>query len=185
MSTPIVLALPRGGVPVAVEVADALHAPLDVLVVRKLGVPDRPELAFGALATGGIRVLDNDVLWRQAHLDDATIAAVTARETAELARREEAYRPGRPALALAGCAAVLVDDGIATGATMRAAVDAVRTVAARVVVATPVSSARAARMLSTVARVITVLVPPQFTAVGAYYRDFEQLTDEQVLAALR
>jgi putative phosphoribosyl transferase len=182
---PVVLALPRGGVPVAAEVAAALRAPLDVLLVRKLGVPGRPELAFGAIASGGARVLNPDVL-AAAALDEATIAAVAASEAVELARRERAYRGDRPPPALRDATAVVVDDGLATGATMRAAVLALRHQdVARVVAAAPVGSQDAVALVAAAAdATVCPLVPPRFTAVGRWYEDFGEVGDDAVTALL-
>lgn len=182
---PVVLGLPRGGVPVAAEVAGALGAPLDVLVVRKLGAPGNPELAMGAIASGGIRVLNPSVL-RLRGISDAEVERVAAQEQAELERRERAFRGERPPLELSLRAVVLVDDGLATGATLRAAVEAVRTTApARVVVAVPVGSPQAVALLEAVAdEVVCLHAPAGFTAVGAYYEDFTQTSSEQVRALL-
>ena len=182
----VVLGLPRGGVPVAAEVAAALRAPLDVFVVRKLGLPAHPELAMGAIATGGVRVLNDAVLSRSgvpAHVVDE----VAARELVELQRREGAYRGDRPPVDVRGRTAVLVDDGLATGATVHAAVLAVRAAGpARVVVAVPVGSPEACRRLSGVAdEVVCPHAPEHFRAVGEHYRDFTQTTDDEVRAALR
>lgn len=178
---PVVLGLPRGGVPVAAEVAVALDAPLDVLVVRKLGMPGHPELALGAIASGGIQVLNPEVL-RLHGLDEAVVERVAARERRELERREEAFRGARPHLELASRPVVLVDDGLATGATARAAVDAVRTTSpSRVVVAVPVGAPDAVALLQEVAdEVVCLHAPRNFGAVGVYYRDFTQTTDAQV-----
>lgn len=177
----VVLALPRGGVPVAFEVARALDAPLDVMLVRKLGVPGQPELALGAIASGGVRVLNPDVV-AAFGVSDATIDAIARQEQVEFDRRERAYREGRAALVLEGQVVVLVDDGLATGATMRAAVDAVRQQRpARVVVAVPVGAAEACRDLALVAdEVVSARVPRQFTAVGQWYRDFSETSDDEV-----
>lgn len=177
----IVLALPRGGVPVAWEVATALGVPLDVFVVRKLGVPQQPELAFGAIASGGIRVLNEEVL-REAHVSSRTVEALTAIEAEELRRREAAYREGRPPLDVAGKSVILVDDGLATGSTMRAAVRALkRQHAARVIVAVPVGASDACRALEAEAnQVICLEQPEDFRAVGLWYGDFTQTTDHEV-----
>lgn len=181
----VVLGLPRGGLPVAVEVSAALGAPLDVFCVRKLGVPGYPELALGAVATGGVRVLNDDVLASVPDVDAEAVDAITDRELAELRRRETAYRGNRPPLDLAHRTAILVDDGLATGATMRAAVRAARHHAARVVVAAPVSSWQAASRLETEAdEVVVVHVPKRLGAVGAYYDDFRQVSDDEVRALL-
>ena len=179
---PIVLGLPRGGVPVAAEVAEALGASLDVLIVRKLGAPADPELAIGAVGPGGATVL-------QPHgraLDPDLVARIRGRELAELERRERSYRAGRPPLDLRGRSVVLVDDGIATGATALVAVQAARVLgAARVVVAAPVAAPDAATAIEETAdRVVALSTPERFWAVGRWYRDFRQTSDEEVLAAL-
>lgn len=181
----IVLALPRGGVPVAAEVARALGLPLDVLVVRKLGVPGEPELAFGALASGGVRI-DNPEILATGSAEPEELAAVVERETAELARRELRFRGGRPPAALAGRTVILVDDGIATGATMRAAVAAARACgASRVTAAAPVASAEAVRLLSNEAdAVVALYVPVPFGGVGRWYENFTQTGDDEAAALL-
>ena len=178
---PVVLGLPRGGVPVAAEVAAALDAPLDVLVVRKLGTPGFPELAMGAIASGGIRVLNPSVL-RLRGIDDAAVDRVAADELVELERRERAFRGERPRPELSRRAVLLVDDGLATGATVRAAVEAVRTTApARVVVAVPVGARDAVALLGQSAdEVVCLHAPEPFLAVGAHYDDFAQTTDDEV-----
>src|ERR1044072_3958703 len=174
----IVLGLPRGGVPVAYEVAKGLGAPLDVFIVRKLGVPGFEELAAGAIASGGVRVLNDDVMRAIPHADEA-IEAVTARETAELERREHEYRDGRPAPELRDRVVILVDDGLATGATMRAAVKALRQAgAARIVVAVPVGPPETCREMTDEA--VCATAPEFFHAVGQYYEDFAQTTDDEV-----
>src|SRR5438045_7007146 len=177
----IVLGLPRGGVPVANEVAKRLHAPLDVFIVRKLGVPGFEELAAGAIASGGVRVLNEDVMRAIPHADQA-IEAVTTRETAELARREQTYREGRPAPALRDRIVILVDDGLAKGATMRAAVKAVRQRGvAKIVVAVPVGPPDTCREFEDEAdETICASAPEFFQAVGQYYEDFSQTSDEEV-----
>jgi predicted phosphoribosyltransferase len=177
----IVLGLPRGGVPVAYEVAKRLRAPLDVFIVRKLGVPGFEELAAGAIASGGVRVLNQDVMRAIPHADEA-IEAVTARETAELERREQIYREGRPPPELRGRIVILVDDGLATGATMRAAVKALRQCgAAKIVVAVPVGPPDTCRELEKEAdETICLSTPEFFQAVGQYYDDFSQTSDEDV-----
>jgi putative phosphoribosyl transferase len=177
----VVLALPRGGVPVAREVARALGAPLDVLLVRKLGHPAQPELAMGAIASGGTRVL-NDQLVRELRLGDDVIDRVTVRELAELERRERAYRGDRPLPALAGRTVVLVDDGLATGATMRAAVAAVRARGPKqVVVAVPTAPLHSLGELAREAdEVVAVITPDPFHAVGLWYEDFGELSDADV-----
>jgi len=177
----IVLGLPRGGVPVANEVATRLRAPLDVFIVRKLGVPGFEELAAGAIASGGVRVLNEDVMRAIPHADQA-IEAVTARETTELQRREQIYREGRPAPDLRDRIAILVDDGLATGATMRAAVKALRQRgAAKIVVAVPVGPPDTCHEIEEQAdETVCLSMPEFFQAVGQYYEDFSQTTDEDV-----
>ena len=177
----IVLGLPRGGVPVAAEVARSLPAPLDVCVVRKLGVPGDEELALGAIAAGGVLVL-NDRVVSGLHLSDEAIAAVAAVEHAELRRREQAYRGERPPADLAGRTVIVVDDGLATGATMRAAVRAVRMRApARVVVAVPVAAPETCAALGPeVDEVVCALRPSDFRSVGGWYDDFAPTTDDEV-----
>lgn len=181
----IVLGLPRGGVPVAYEIARALRAPLDVFLVRKLGVPGHAELALGAIASGGVRVLNDDVIeWYG--LTERTIEQVAAEEQEELSRRERAYRRDRAPLDLRGRTVVLVDDGLATGSTMKAAVKAVRTLApARVVVAVPVGASDTCRDLEALAdEVVCAHMPEPFSAVGLWYRDFAQTTDDEVRGLL-
>jgi predicted phosphoribosyltransferase len=182
----VVLALPRGGVPVAHEVARALAAPLDVFVVRKLGAPAQPELAMGAIASGSVRVINDDVV-RAYRLSQDDIDAVTRREERELLRREEAYRDGRPAIPLAGKTVIVVDDGLATGSTMRAAVAALRRLhPGRVVVAVPVGAAETCDELRRIAdEVVCARTPSPFTAVGLWYQDFDQTSDEEVRALLK
>jgi putative phosphoribosyl transferase len=177
----IILGLPRGGVPVAYEVAKRLRAPLDVFVVRKLGVPGFEELAAGAIASGGVRVLNEDVVRAIPHAEEA-IEAVTAKETAELERREQIYRAGRPAPDLSDRVAVLVDDGLATGATMRAAVKALReSSAAKIIVAVPVGPPDTCHEIEEQAdETICLSTPAFFQAVGQYYEDFSQTSDEDV-----
>ncbi|MEU4788693.1 phosphoribosyltransferase [Micromonospora tulbaghiae] len=179
----IVLGLVRGGVPVARVVADRLGAPLDVLVVRKLGVPWAPEVAYGALGPGGVQVLNEMVAGRISENDRAQ---VRRREQAELERREQRYRGGRPPLDLTGRTAVIVDDGLATGATARAAVQVARHLgAARVLVAVPVGSEQAYDMLAADAdTVVSSQLPHDFAAVGAYYEDFHEVSDDEVTQAL-
>ncbi|MGH3647839.1 MAG: phosphoribosyltransferase [Micromonosporaceae bacterium] len=179
----VVLGLVRGGVPVAAETARLLGVPLDVLVVRKLGVPWAPEVAFGALGPGGVRVLNPSIADR---LDQRDIDAVTENEMAELARREREYRPDRPPLELTDTVAIVVDDGLATGATARAAVEVARTLgAAKVVVAVPVGSTEAIGLLEQAAdQVVCPLAPPDFGAVSRFYGDFHQVTDAEVRALL-
>ena len=177
----IVLALPRGGVPVGYEVAAALRAPLDVFVVRKLGLPQYPELAMGAIATGGVRILNPEVMaWHRP--SSRVIEAITRAEQAELERREVEYRGTRPPLSVAGKVAILVDDGLATGSTMRAAVEALRRLKpARVIVAAPVGARESCEALRTTAdEVVCALTPEPFSAVGLWYRDFAQTSDDEV-----
>jgi predicted phosphoribosyltransferase len=177
----LVLGLPRGGVPVAFEVALALHAPLDVFVVRKLGVPGYEEAAFGAIASGGVRVVDPAVI-AQLNMPAEIIDMVTRKEQRELERRERLFRPDREFSSVAGRTVILVDDGIATGATMYAAVEALRRQQpAKVIVAAPVASPSAVRALSAVADAcVCAIVPEGFQAVGYWYEDFAQTTDEEV-----
>ena len=177
----VVLALPRGGVPVAYEVATALALPLDVLVVRKLGLPSQPELAMGAIASGGAIVLNRDVLRYLQGGDDA-LESIRARETVELLRRERQYRGNLPPLAMSGQTAIVVDDGLATGATMEAAVRSLTALGAkRIIVAVPVASVEARERVATVAdEVVCPYTPEFFSAVGQWYRDFDQTSDEEV-----
>ena len=179
----VVLGMVRGGVPVAVVVADRLALPLDVLIVRKLGVPWAPEVAFGALGPGGVKVLNERVVTR---LDPSAVRAVLRRELAELGRRERQYRGGRPPLELAGRTAIVVDDGLATGASASAAIAAVRRMgAATVVLAVPVGAREAVKSLATVADdVVCPLVPTDFGAVSRYYDDFRQVDDDEVVSLL-
>lgn len=181
----VVLGLPRGGIPVAYEVARALHAPLDVFIVRKLGLPGHPELAMGAIASGGVRVLNDDVV-RQLRVPNAAIEAVARAEQREVERRERAYRSARPPYPIDGRVVVLVDDGLATGSTMRAAVLAVRRlIPAEVIVAVPVGARETCRALAEVADdVVCALMPEPFTAVGPWYDNFDQTTDEEVRGLL-
>ncbi|MER5553471.1 phosphoribosyltransferase family protein [Streptomyces sp. NPDC002793] len=182
---PVVLGLPRGGVPVAYEVAQALGAPLDVIVVRKLGVPYRPELGFGAIGEGGVRVISDEIV-RHAGVREKDLASVERAEEAELGRRAQAYREGRPRLPLKGRAVVVVDDGIATGATARAACQVVRAQgAAHVVLAVPVASPHvAAALREDVDEMACLSTPHLFSAVGEWYRDFSQTSDAEVVALL-
>ena len=182
----VVLGLPRGGVPVAFEVAKGLDAPLDVIVVRKLGVPFQPELAMGAIGEGGVLVVNQDVL-QSAALDSFDIDTVASRERAELDRRARQYRGGHPHLDLEGRCAVIVDDGIATGSTMRAACQVTRAFgAARIVIAVPVASRQAVASLRDVCdEMLCVEVPEPFYAVGEWYRDFSQTSDDEVVELLR
>jgi predicted phosphoribosyltransferase len=182
---PVVLALPRGGVPVAYEVALALGAPLDVFLVRKLGVPGHEELAMGAIATGGVRVLNEDVV-ASLGVPLAHIEAVTAREQQELERRERAYRGERPPLMLRGRSVIMIDDGLATGATMRAAVVAARQQEPdRITVAVPVAASAACADLGAIADEIVCLHTPEpFAAVGYWYERFGETSDEEVRTLL-
>jgi len=181
----LVLGLPRGGVPVAAEVALALQAPLDVLVVRKLGYPGQEELAMGAIASGGIRVMTEvPDLWP---VEEAAVEETVRREQAELERRERLYRGARERPAIKDRVVLLVDDGLATGATMRAAVQSVRLgEPARVVVAVPVASSEAVASLGQLAdEVVCVETPEPFRAVGLWYRNFDQTTDDEVRDLLK
>ena len=182
----LVLALPRGGVPVAARVAEALGAPLDVFVVRKLGVPGQQELAMGAIATGGVRVVNEQVVGRL-RLGEADLQRVAEAEERELARRERSYREGRGPPDLAGQVVILVDDGLATGSTMRAAVAAARRLGpARVVVAVPTAPASTCQRLGEEAdEVVCATTPRPFRAVGYSYRSFPQTSDEEVRSLLR
>jgi putative phosphoribosyl transferase len=177
----LVLALPRGGVPVAAEVAKKLNAPLDVFVVRKLGLPGHPELAMGAIATGGVRVFNGEVV-NALRIPDEVIDAVSTEELVELQRRENAYRAGLPSLDVEGKTIIVVDDGIATGSTMVAAVSALRQLsAARIVVAAPVIAASACREIQGQAdEVVAAMIPERFYAVGQWYEDFSQTSDDEV-----
>jgi predicted phosphoribosyltransferase len=181
----LVLALPRGGVPVAQAVAQRLGLPLDVFIVRKLGVPGHQELAMGAIASGGVCVLNEQIV-ASLQIPESTIAAVRAREQLGLERRERRYRPGRPELGVEGRAVILVDDGIATGATMRAAALALRErKAARIIIAAPVASPGIRARLGDVAdEIVAVLQPEDFNGVGQWYDDFTQVTDDEVAAIL-
>ncbi|HEY7355632.1 MAG TPA: phosphoribosyltransferase [Ktedonobacterales bacterium] len=181
----LVLGLPRGGVPVAFEVARALRAPLDTLVVRKLGVPGQEELALGAIASGGSRVLNPEVV-QGLDIPQWMIADITAREQHELERRERRYRGNRPELDVRGRMVILVDDGLATGATMRAAIAALRQQhPARVVMAVPVAPPPICRELRAVAdEAICLLTPEPFLGVGRWYDDFAPTTDEEVRSLL-
>jgi predicted phosphoribosyltransferase len=177
----IVLALPRGGVPVAYEIATALHAPLDVFTVRKLGVPGQQELAMGAVASGGIALIDARMI-QALRINDDDISAVVERETAELHRREEAYRGGREPLDVRGKTVLLVDDGVATGASMRAAIESLRNQEPKaIVVAVPVGAPDTCNHLRRVADgVVCGLMPDDLVAVGAHYEDFQQIGDDEV-----
>jgi predicted phosphoribosyltransferase len=177
----IVLALPRGGVPVAAEVAKRLNAPLDVFVVRKLGLPGHPELAMGAIASGGVRVFNGEIV-NGLGIPDEVIDAVSGEELIELQRREKVYRAGLPPLEVEGKTVIVVDDGIATGSTMLAAVAALRQLnAAYIVIATPVVAASTYREMQRAAdEVAAVMIPENFYAVGQWYEDFSQTSDEEV-----
>ncbi|MDP2700973.1 MAG: phosphoribosyltransferase [Candidatus Rokubacteria bacterium] len=180
----VILALPRGGVPVAFEVAQALHAPLDVFIVRKLGFPGHEEFAMGAIATGGVRVMNPDAMGLE--VPQAAVEEVTARERTELERRERLYRGDRPPAVIEGRIVILVDDGLATGATMRAASTAVKQQQPkRVVVAVPVVAPDTCDAFRTeVDEVICVVTPEPFRAVALWYEAFDQTTDEEVHALL-
>jgi predicted phosphoribosyltransferase len=179
----VVVGLVRGGVPVASRVAQALGAPLDVMVVRKLGVPWSPEVAFGALGPGGVTVHNPEV---ESYLSESDVTAVMREESDELGRREKRYRNGRSALDLAGRVVIIVDDGLATGATARAAAAVARRMgAARVVVAVPVGATEAVNLLRHEAdEVVCPLVPSAFGAVSRYYEDFPQTSDDEVVALM-
>jgi len=180
-----VLALPRGGVPVAAELASALDAPLDVFIVRKLGVPGQPELAMGAIASGGTRVLNEDIV-SSLEIHPETVDAVTADEAEELARREHAYRDDRPPIDVRGRTVLLVDDGAATGATMRVAAEALRQLhPARIVAVLPVASREACERVHRVCdAVVCAEMPEPFHAVAVWYDRFPQVEDEEVMSAL-
>jgi len=181
----LVLGLPRGGVPVAYEVARALEAPLDVFVVRKLGVPGHRELAMGAIASGGLRVLNMDVI-EVLNIAPAAVESVADRELLEIERQERAFRGNAPLPELAGRTLIVVDDGLATGSTMRAAVGALRrSNPARIIVAVPVAAAETARRLQGEADAVVCLsTPPDFHAVSMWYDDFSQTSDEEVRSLL-
>jgi predicted phosphoribosyltransferase len=182
----IVLALPRGGVPVGAQVARRLNVPLDVFVVRKLGLPGHPELAMGAIASGGVRVLNGDVV-NSLRIPDEVIDAVTAKELQELQRRERSYRDDLPPPEVEGKTVIVVDDGVATGSTMAAAVGALRQLGAgRIIVATPTIARSTYNDLRTSAdEVVAVIVPEEFYGVGQWYEDFTQTSDEEVQELLR
>jgi putative phosphoribosyl transferase len=182
---PVVLALPRGGVAVGYEIARALDVPLDVMMVRKLGVPWHPELGMGALAEGGAVYLNRDVL-AEAELEQEELRTVIAEETHELERRVQRYRGGRPLPELKGRTVILVDDGLATGGTARAAVRALRGFGAgRIILAVPVAASQTAEQLrEEVDALVCVQEPSNLWAIGAWYEDFHQMTDEEVLILL-
>ncbi len=177
----MVLALPRGGVPVAAEVAKTLDAPLDVIIVRKLGLPYQPELGFGAIGEGGVRLLDSGLI-RTLGLTRHDVARVESKERSELNRRIARYRAGRPPIAIEGRTVIIVDDGLATGATALTAVQVARARGAgRIIVAVPVASVQATEELKADAdRVVSLLTPLHFMAVGLWYRDFGQTGDDEV-----
>lgn len=178
----VVLALPRGGVPVGFEVARVLHLPLDVLVVRKLGVPGHEELAFGAVAPGGVSYL-NDAIINSLRISDDVVATVAERETGEMHRRERVYRGSRPAIDVEGKIVIVVDDGLATGASMQVAIGALKKMSPKqIVVGVPVADRSTCKELTgkTGVDCVCVLVPRPFYAVGAWYDDFGQTTDDKV-----
>lgn len=182
----IVLGIPRGGVPVAFEVATALRAPMDVFLLRKLGVPGHEELAFGAVASGGVRVLDRAIL-EALLISDAAVEETTARELAELQRREIAYRGQRPPCTLDGRTAIVVDDGIATGASLLAGIHALRQLhPAKIVIAVPVAPpATCERLRQEVDDLVCPLMPRSLQAVGQFYEDFSQVSDDEVIDLLK
>jgi putative phosphoribosyl transferase len=182
----IVLGVPRGGVPVAFEISRALRVPLDVFLVRKLGAPGHEELAMGAIASGGIRILDRETI-DALGVTDLDIEATTAREQKELQRRERAYRGGRPPLDVHGKTVIVVDDGIATGSSMRAGIKALRHMKpARIVVAVPVApESTCGRLQKEVDELVCLDMPELFYAIGEFYEDFSQVTDEEVQGLLR
>lgn len=181
-----VLGIPRGGIPVAFEIAEALGAPLDVFVARKLGVPGQEELAFGAIASGGVRVLDAEIIGALG-ISEADIEEVTVRERRELERRERLYRGAKAPLDVVGRTVILVDDGIATGSSIRAAIAALRHLQpARLIVAAPVAPlATCARLRQEVDDLVCVDTPKSFRAIGEFYEDFSQVTDQEVTGLLR
>jgi len=181
----MVLALPRGGVPVAFEIAEALNLPLDIVVVRKLGLPGHEEFAMGAIASGGAHVLNQDLI-RQLSLSDEIIEHIVAREQRELERRERTYRGQRPVLDVRDRIIIIVDDGLATGSSMRAAIAALRQKRpAKLIVAVPVGARITCSELEALAdEVICLETPENFSAVGLWYRDFSQITDEEVIDLL-
>jgi len=182
----VVLALPRGGVPVAFEIAVALEVPLDVFLVRKLGVPGREELAMGAIAAGGIRVLQEDVV-DYLGISDVAIERIAAREQREIDRQAEVYREDRPARSIRGKTVIVVDDGLATGSTMHAAIDAIRKQhPAQVVVAVPVAPLATYRDFQSLAdEIVSVIVPQELDGVGRWYEDFSQISDDEVRFLLK
>jgi predicted phosphoribosyltransferase len=183
----VVLALPRGGVPVAYEVAHALNAPLDVFLVRKLGVPGHEELAMGAIATGNVRVLNHEIV-DYLEIPEALINQVAAREQRELDRREKVYRGEHPPLDVAGQTVIVVDDGLATGSTMRAAIKALKSFdPAKIIVAVPVAAQETCKSFNADVDLtcVCVMSPEPFDGVGRWYRDFSQTTDEEVRRLLK
>jgi len=182
----IVLGVPRGGVPVAFEVAAALHVPMDIFVLRKLGVPGHEELAFGAIGSGGVRVLNTDVV-NKLGVSEGEIAAATKKETQELERRERLYRGNRPPLNVERYTVILIDDGIATGASLRAAIQAIRKLKpAALVVATPVAPRNTVHSLRhEVDELVCTKIPDPFYGVGQFYEDFSQVSDEEVIELLK
>jgi predicted phosphoribosyltransferase len=182
----VVLALPRGGVPVAYEVANTLNVPLDIFLVRKLGLPGNEELAMGAIASGGVRVLNEEVV-RALNIPDEIVDEVAEKEERELERREREYRRGRPPVDVRGRTAILIDDGLATGSSMRAAALALRNnQPAQIVVAVPVGApSTCAEFESEVDKVVCAVTPEPFWGVGQWYRDFSQTSDEEVRDLLR
>jgi putative phosphoribosyl transferase len=185
VARPVVFALPRGGVPVAYEVSRALGAPLDVVVARKLGAPDQPEFGIGAVAPGGVRFLNRDVV-RRLGIPKEYLDRVTMRETAEVERRLRNFRGGLPEAVVAGRAAILVDDGLATGVTARAAVESLRRRRPRrLVLAAPVCAAQTAEILRReVDDLVCLQKPPNLGAIGFWYRNFDQTSDEEVVQLL-
>jgi predicted phosphoribosyltransferase len=181
----VVLALPRGGVPVGLEIARHIGAPLDVMIVRKLGVPSQRELAMGAIASGGFRTMNPEVV-AAAGVTEEMLKSVIEEEQRELGHRERIYRAGRPPAVLGGRVVILVDDGIATGATMRVAIQAVRHAApSRIIVATPVAAeATLAKLREEAEDAVAALVPPDLQAIGEWYDDFSQLSDREVCELL-
>ncbi len=181
----IVLGTPRGGVPVAFEVASKLNLPLDIFVLRKLGVPGHEELAFGAIASGGVRVMDRDIVEGYG-ITPSEIERVTRSEEQEMRRREDVYRGGRPPVDLSGRTVILVDDGIATGASIRAGIRALRQLKpARIVVAVPVAPpSTCARLRNETDELVCLETPEQFAGVGQFYFDFSEVTDQEVIECL-
>jgi predicted phosphoribosyltransferase len=182
----IVLAIPRGGVPVAYQVAQFLGAPLDIFLVRKLGVPGREELAMGAIASGGVRVLNKSVV-EALNIPNQVIKVVSAREQSELERREQAYRGSRPPVEIQGKTAILIDDGLATGASMQAAVAGLRQLdPAQIIIAVPTASPEACRKFTElVERIVCLETPEPFRGVGEWYGDFSQTSDDEVRELLQ